>query len=62
MILIFLHQYETENLLESTINIPIIPSLGQIMAPRNPGWALVLDLLFNDEAMVYDLLQLLLSN
>jgi hypothetical protein len=62
MILIFLHQHETDNLLDSTINTPIVPSLGKITAPRNPGWALVLDLLFDDEAMVSDLLQLVLSN
>ncbi|EFP80235.2 uncharacterized protein PGTG_06191 [Puccinia graminis f. sp. tritici CRL 75-36-700-3] len=62
MMLIFLHQQETDDLLDSTINIPVLPSLGRIAAPENPGRALLLDVMFDDESMVSDLLHLVLSS
>ncbi|EFP92408.2 uncharacterized protein PGTG_18233 [Puccinia graminis f. sp. tritici CRL 75-36-700-3] len=62
MMLVFLHQQETDNLLDSTINIPVLPSLGRIAAPDNPGRALLLDVMFGDESMVSDLLQVVLSS
>jgi hypothetical protein len=62
MIRIFLHQQEGDDLIDSTLKIPTIPSLGTISAPNNHGRALVLDALFDDEATVSDLLHLVLSN
>ncbi|EFP83358.2 uncharacterized protein PGTG_08544 [Puccinia graminis f. sp. tritici CRL 75-36-700-3] len=41
--LVFLHQQETKDLLDSTINIPVLPLLGRIAAPDNPGRAMLLD-------------------
>ncbi|EFP79524.2 uncharacterized protein PGTG_05845 [Puccinia graminis f. sp. tritici CRL 75-36-700-3] len=60
--LVFLHQQETDDLLDSTINIPVLHSLGRIAAPNNPGRALLLDVKFGDESMVSDLLQVVLSS
>jgi hypothetical protein len=62
MMLIFLHHQETNDLIDSTMNIPTVPSLGSISAPGNPGRALVLDFLFDDQAILTDLLSLVLSH
>jgi hypothetical protein len=62
MIQIFHHLQETDDLIYSTLKILTIPSLGTIMAPNNPGRALVFDVLFDDQATVSDLLHLVLSN
>jgi hypothetical protein len=61
MIQILLHQKERNDLTDFTLKIPTIPSLGAILAPNNCGRALVLDVLFDNEVTVSDLLPLLLS-
>jgi hypothetical protein len=62
MILIFLLHQETNDLIDSTMNIPTVPSLGRVVAPSDPGQALVIDILFEDESIVTDLLHLVLTN
>ncbi|KAA1077232.1 hypothetical protein PGT21_015776 [Puccinia graminis f. sp. tritici] len=62
MILAFLHQQETDDLIDSTLGIPTVPSLGKILAPTNPGRAFVLDFLFDDQAMISDVFDLVLRN
>ncbi|KAA1108007.1 hypothetical protein PGTUg99_022886 [Puccinia graminis f. sp. tritici] len=44
------------------MNIPTVPSLGSISSPGNPGRVLVLDFLFDDQAILTDLLSLVLSH
>ncbi|KAA1073903.1 hypothetical protein PGTUg99_022623 [Puccinia graminis f. sp. tritici] len=62
MMLVFLHQQETDDLIDSTLKIPTLPSLGKILAPGDPGRALVLDVLIGEQAMISDLLELVLCN
>ncbi|KAA1118046.1 hypothetical protein PGT21_050027 [Puccinia graminis f. sp. tritici] len=62
MMLVFLHQQETDDLIDSTLKIPTLPSLGRLLAPSDPGRALVLDVLFGDQAMISDILELVLCN
>ncbi|EFP91044.2 uncharacterized protein PGTG_17316 [Puccinia graminis f. sp. tritici CRL 75-36-700-3] len=62
MILAFLHQQETDDLIDSTLGIPTVPSLGKILAPTNPGRTFVLDFLFDDQAMISDVFDLVLRN
>ncbi|EFP78485.2 uncharacterized protein PGTG_04441 [Puccinia graminis f. sp. tritici CRL 75-36-700-3] len=62
MILVFLHEQQTDDLIDSTLGIPTVPSLGRILAPTNPGRALVLDIIFDDEAMISNMFELVLRN
>ncbi|KAA1121043.1 hypothetical protein PGTUg99_028652 [Puccinia graminis f. sp. tritici] len=62
LMLIFIHHQDTDDLLDSTMNIPTVPSIGQVSAPSNPGCALVLDLLFSEESMVHDSSEILLDS
>jgi hypothetical protein len=62
MILVFLHQQEADDLIDSTLGIPTVPSLGQILVPVNPGPVFVLDVLFDDQAMISDVFDLVLRN
>ncbi|OAV86398.1 hypothetical protein PTTG_29931 [Puccinia triticina 1-1 BBBD Race 1] len=62
MMIIFLHHQETDDMLDSILRIPTVPSLGATVAPDDPGHALVLELLFEDEETISDMLGLVLSN
>jgi hypothetical protein len=62
MILVFLHQQETDDLIDSNLGIPTVPSLGKILAPTNPGRAFLLDVLFDNQAMISDVFDLVLRN
>ncbi|KAA1076508.1 hypothetical protein PGT21_009703 [Puccinia graminis f. sp. tritici] len=62
MMMVFLHQQETDDLTGSTFKIPTLPSLGRILAPSNPGRALVLDVLFFNQTMISNILELVLCN
>ncbi|KAA1104256.1 hypothetical protein PGT21_016682 [Puccinia graminis f. sp. tritici] len=57
MILILFLQQETNDLID-----PTVPSLGRVVAPSNPGRALVIDVLLKDKSIVRDLLHLVLTN
>jgi hypothetical protein len=60
LMLLFIHHQETNDLLDSTMNIRTVPSIRQVAPPINPGCALVLDLLFKDESRVLDPLHMVL--
>ncbi|OAV91887.1 hypothetical protein PTTG_27839 [Puccinia triticina 1-1 BBBD Race 1] len=57
-----LQQQQIDDLIDRTLGIPTVPSFGTILAPNDPGRAMTLDLLFDDEAMVSDLLALVSSS
>ncbi|KAA1068673.1 hypothetical protein PGTUg99_035659 [Puccinia graminis f. sp. tritici] len=46
MILILFLQQETNDLID-----PTVPSLGRVVAPSNPGRALVIDVLLKDKSI-----------
>jgi hypothetical protein len=62
MMLVFLQKQETDDLIDSTLKIPTLPSLDRTLAPSNPGCALVLNVLFGDQAMIFNILELVLCN
>jgi hypothetical protein len=62
LMLVFIHQQDINDLIDLSINIPVVPSLWQTAAPRNSGRALLLDVLFDNVSVVSDLFQLVMSN
>jgi hypothetical protein len=62
MILFLLQLEETNRLVDSSIKIPSIPTIGSIISPNDAGKQLIIDLEMEDSARVADLLGHVLSN
>ncbi|OAV91976.1 hypothetical protein, variant [Puccinia triticina 1-1 BBBD Race 1] len=61
MIHVLLHFEETNNLINNALNIPSIPTLGTMLYPNDASGRLVIDMLFEDEAEVGNILESVLS-
>ena len=59
--LVYLDFEDTDNLLDSHLNVPSVPSLGMIISPNNGSRKMFLDSILEDEADICDLLQYVLS-
>ncbi|KNE99730.1 hypothetical protein PSTG_07018 [Puccinia striiformis f. sp. tritici PST-78] len=62
LFIIYHHQEDTEHLLDSSTNLPSIPSLGFLLFPQNPSLNFLIDNFFDDETEAGEMLQLILSN
>ncbi|PLW54586.1 hypothetical protein PCANC_04234 [Puccinia coronata f. sp. avenae] len=62
MILFLLQLEETDRLVDSSLKMPLIPTIGSIISPNDAGKQLIIDLELEDSARVADLLGYVLSN
>jgi hypothetical protein len=62
MILFLLQLKETNRIVDSSLKMPLIPTIGSIISPNDAGKQLIIDLELEDSARVANLLGYVLSN